>query len=84
MSCDVGKAVYCRPRKIAQLIERVKEEWASIDQETTNDFGREFSKKVFWSATATMDVTVNTENHSTFEKPVSLTHCSNKFIISYL
>ena len=26
---------------------------------------------------------LNTENHSTFEKPVSLTHCNNTFFISY-
>ena len=59
-----------RPRKRAQLIERVKEEWASIDQETT----KRVFKNVFWSAKATVDITLNTENHSTFEKPVSLTH----------
>ena len=31
-----------------------------------------------------MDVTLNTENHSTFEKPVSLTHCNIKFFILFL
>ena len=39
--------IYSKPRKRAQLIERVQDEWASIDQETTNDFGREFSKTYF-------------------------------------
>ena len=68
--------VYRSPRKREQLIEGVKEEWDELTKKQQMNFVESFQKRM-------LECHGNNGRHSTFEKPASLTHCNNKFSISY-